>query len=77
MPAKLFVDTNVLVYIANESAELHHQMVEKFTRIADMYDLIISRQIIREYAVVMTRPGIVENPLTPAEVSDDIEKNGA
>ena len=74
MPAKLFVDTNVLVYVANTSSEFHQSVLEKFMQAAKTYELVISRQVIREYAVIMTRPGIVERPLTAQEVSEDIEK---
>ncbi|PXF56117.1 MAG: hypothetical protein C4B57_01345 [Deltaproteobacteria bacterium] len=37
-------------------------------------ELWISRQVLREYAVVMTRTGIVEKPLSPDEVAAGIEQ---
>ncbi len=74
MQDKLFLDTNILVYLANESDEWHEAVREKFYKLAAFYTFCISRQVIREYAVIMTRPGIVEQPLTPDEVAADIEK---
>jgi predicted nucleic acid-binding protein len=72
MRDKLFVDTNVLVYLTNESSEFHQGVLEQFEQISIAYDLFISRQVIREYAVIMTRPGIIEHPLTADEVVEDI-----
>ncbi len=74
MPAKLFVDTNILVYLANENAPQHHAVLEQIDAFAASYAMVISRQILREYAVVMTRPGLLETPLTPTEVADDLEQ---
>ena len=74
MPANLFVDTNILVYLANENAQQHQAVLEKIETLASSYEMVISRQILREYAVVMTRPGMLERPLTPGEVADDLEK---
>ncbi len=74
MADKLFIDTNILVYLANESSEFHHRTLIKFQHLAASHHLFVSRQIIREYAVIMTRPGILEFPLTPDEVVEDIEQ---
>lgn len=57
MPDKIFLDTNILVYLANEDSPFHLRSVEKFKEIAAKSELWISRQVLREYAVVMTRPG--------------------
>ncbi len=74
MQDRVFIDTNILVYIANESSEFHQKVLEKFKGLVDSHILFISRQVIREYAVIMTRPGIMEHPLTPDKVAEDIEK---
>ena len=74
MPDKIFLDTNILVYLANEDSPFHFRSAEKFKEIAGKSELWISRQVLREYAVVMTRPGIVEKPLSSNEVASDIEK---
>jgi predicted nucleic acid-binding protein len=74
MPDKIFVDTNILVYLANEDSSFHLRAAEKFKKITGKSELWISRQVLREYAVVMTRPGIVEKPLSSKEIASDIEK---
>lgn len=74
MQDKLFIDSNILIYIANESSQFHKKVLEKFKELSGSYALFISRQVVREYAVIMTRPGIIEHPLTPDEVAEDVEK---
>ena len=74
MPDKIFLDTNILVYLANEDSPFHLRAAEKFKEIVGKSELWISRQVLREYAVVMTRPGIVEKPLSVKDVASDIEK---
>ncbi len=74
MRDKIFLDTNILVYLANEDSPFHHEVSKKFKDIAGKYELWISRQVLREYAVVMTRQGIVESPLSSNEIVSDIEK---
>ncbi len=74
MRDKLFVDTNILVYLANESSDFHEAVSKQFQQVSTAYDLFISRQVLREYTVIMTRPGIIEHPLTPDEVVEDIHK---
>jgi len=71
---KLFIDTNILVYLSNESSAFHAPVLAQFTKLAEEYALYISRQVLREYAVIMTRPGIVAEPLTPDEVVEDMKK---
>ena len=74
MHDKVFIDTNILVYLANEDSPFHLGATEMFKKIAGKCELWISRQVLREYAVVMTRPGIVEKPLSSKDVASDIEK---
>jgi predicted nucleic acid-binding protein len=74
MPDRLFIDTNVLVYLVNEDSEFHRKIVGAFKRASGRYELWTSRQTLREYAVVMIRPDILEKPLSPNEVVSDIEK---
>ena len=74
MPDRLFIDTNILVYIANEDSDFHRKVVSGFKRTSSTYELWTSRQVLREYAVVMTRPDIMEKPLSLNEVISDIEK---
>jgi predicted nucleic acid-binding protein len=74
MPDRLFIDTNILVYLANEDSQFHRKVVGAFKRASGGYELWTSRQVLREYAVVMTRPDIMEKPLSIEEVISDIEK---
>ena len=74
MQDKIFLDINILVYLANEDSPFHLRSVEKFKELSGKYELWISRQVLREYAVVMTGPGIVEKPLSSNDVAADIEK---
>ena len=74
MRDKIFLDTNILVYLANEDSPFHLRIVKKFKEIARENELWILRQVLREYVVVMTRPGIIEKPLSSREIALDIEK---
>jgi len=76
MRDKIFVDTNILVYLSNEDSSFHVEVNKKFIEISAQYELWISRQVLREYAVVMSSPAIIEKPLTAEEVVQDIEKWG-
>ncbi|MGB9683211.1 MAG: type II toxin-antitoxin system VapC family toxin [bacterium] len=48
--------------------------MEKLRDILNESEVWISRQVLREYAVIMSRPGIIEVPLSPEEIASDIEK---
>jgi predicted nucleic acid-binding protein len=76
MRDKIFVDTNILVYLSNEDSSFHVEVNKKFIEISAQYELWISRQVLREYAVVMSSLAIIEKPLTAEEVVQDIEKWG-
>ena len=74
MQDKIFIDTNILVYMANEDSPFYSKVRKIFETIAGDYELWISRQILREYTVIMTRPESLEKPITPEEVISDLEK---
>jgi len=74
MPDRLFIDTNILAYLVNEDSQFHRKVVSGFKRASGRYELWTSRQVLREYAVVMTRHDIMEKPLSPKEVISDIKK---
>jgi len=74
MRDKVFLDTNILIYLVNEDSPFHDNVSNKFKEIASKGEIWISRQVLREYAVVMTRSGTVEKPLSPENVASDIEK---
>lgn len=66
-----FVDTNVLVYAAARSAPLRDQARNALARLASNEPLLVSRQTLREYIAVMTRPQTWGNPLTLAKAIAD------
>ncbi len=74
MSDKVFLDTNILVYLANQDSPFHASVKRNFTVIKRNYELWISRQVLREYAAVMTRETTVEKPLSPLAVVQDIRK---
>jgi predicted nucleic acid-binding protein len=62
---RIFLDTNVLVYAAVTSSPLNE--VSRSTIIEHKsrgFELWISRQVLREYLAVMTRPG--QFPISPS-----------
>ena len=75
MPDKIFFDTNILVYLSNEDSLFFQEVQKQFNSILNNnVEIWISRQILREYAVVMTRSEYVEKPLNKIEVLDDLER---
>ena len=70
----MFVDTNVLVYSRIIEAPLHHVARESLERVRLSNEpLRISRQIIREYVAVVTRPQTWLDPLTTEEALEEID----
>ena len=74
MKDRIFLDTNILVYLSDTGAEFHATVKEIFKDITEKYEIWISRQILREYAVVVSRKEDVEKPLKPQEITNDIAK---
>jgi predicted nucleic acid-binding protein len=74
MGDKIFLDTNILVYLANEDSSFHHGVLTRFRELSKQYELWISRQVLREYAVVMTGSAALEKPLSPKKVIADMER---
>jgi predicted nucleic acid-binding protein len=71
---KVFLDTNILVYLSNEDSSFYQDATRTFEKLTGEYESWVSRQVLREYAVIMTRPDIIEKPLSSIEVAIDIEK---
>ncbi len=71
---RIFLDTNILVYLANEDSVFHSAALLKFKEVSCNHEIWISRQVLREYAVVMTREGLVEKPLPSEEIVIDIKQ---
>ena len=74
MPDSVFLDTNILVHLANADSPQNASLTTAFDDLNKASELWISRQVLREYAVVMTRPGLMEKPITPRQLLSDIEK---
>jgi predicted nucleic acid-binding protein len=69
----VFVDTNILVY-ATQTTSPHRDAARDGLRrfIASEGRLCLSRQILREYLSVVTRPQLFLNPVPMAEALADI-----
>ncbi len=64
----IFVDTNVLILAASQSAELYQAARQKLTVVSRAGTLIwVSRQVLREYLAAMSRPRGFKHP-TPLSV---------
>lgn len=73
--SRVFIDTNVLVYAAVLRAPLHEQARRALQDLASSpSDLRISRQILREYAAVLTRSQEFTTPLSGTEVVSDVRR---
>jgi hypothetical protein len=66
-----FVDTNVLVYATASSAPFRDRARAALVRLAANEPLSVSRQILREYVAVMTRPQTWGRALSLAEAMMD------
>lgn len=75
MPDKLFLDTNILVYLSDEESIFHKEVLKQFETLQRKYELWISRQVLREYAVVITRASVSE--FLTDDLLDDLNKWGS
>ena len=66
-----FVDTNVLVYATATSARFRDRARAALVRLAADEQLSVSRQMLREYVAVMTRPQTWGRALSLAEAMTD------
>jgi len=74
MQDKTFVDTNILVYLSNQASPFHTGALKAFADIRNNFDLWISRQILREFAVVVSRPDFSEYPADSDSVTTALKK---
>jgi predicted nucleic acid-binding protein len=69
----VFVDTNVLVYASVATAPLHTVALGSLQRLhAAGVQTWLSRQVLREYLAVLTRPQTFSMPLPPAALAAQI-----
>lgn len=74
MQDRAFIDTNLLVHLANENSPYNSKLSQLVGSYKNNYDLWISRQVLREYAVVMSRPGVLETPLDSESLVSDLSR---
>jgi toxin-antitoxin system PIN domain toxin len=68
-----FIDTNVLVYANTKQSPMHDRALAALRQLWDGgADLWISRQVLREYLAVMTRPQLFATPLPIEAAIQDI-----
>jgi predicted nucleic acid-binding protein len=71
----IFIDTNVLIYANNRESplcEVARETLDELTRRGTT--LFVSNQIIREYLVIMTRPGFIEKPIPLESAIEDTKR---
>lgn len=70
-----FVDTNVLIQAAIVTAPLHAVAVARLAELsAAGAEFWISRQVLREYLAVLSRPQPYSAPLSPSELAADVTR---
>ena len=70
----IFLDTNILVYANIETAPMHSAALTAIEKIYQTKRPIwISRQVLREYLVIMTRPQAFTEPLPKPTVIERIK----
>lgn len=70
-----FIDTNVLVYSTVVQAPLHASARQSLDALrASATELWVSRQILREYLAVLTRPQTFTQPLPIAVLIADVQR---
>lgn len=69
----IFLDTNILVYANVSESPFHQAALEKIQNLYDTgIDLWISRQVLREFLMTLTRPQAFFNPQPVAIVVERI-----
>ena len=72
--SRIFIDTNILIYANLAQSPLHDQAVARFRGFEDAgIDLYISRQVLREYLAVMSRPGVLTQEIPLSSLIQDIQ----
>jgi predicted nucleic acid-binding protein len=70
----IFIDTNVLIYANVDEAPLHTLAVKTLTSLRDTgVELWTSRQVLREYLAVLTRPGAFASPPPSDALAGNVE----
>ncbi|HEY9852907.1 MAG TPA: PIN domain-containing protein [Leptolyngbyaceae cyanobacterium] len=72
-PKRIYLDTNVLAYIANTKAPQHRVALEIF-RPSETEILCVSSQVLAEFYSYITNPAILAQPLEPTEAISRIKR---
>jgi predicted nucleic acid-binding protein len=71
----LFIDTNILIYANNRASNLCEPARKKLDELTGKGNsLVISYQVLREYLVIMTRPGFFEKPVSVKTAVEDVTR---
>lgn len=74
MEGKVFIDTNVLIYANLALSPFHRHATERLQRLDEQnIELWISRQTLREYLAVMTRPGDLTGTIPIKSLLEDVQ----
>jgi len=74
MAVRAFLDTNIVLRLVNSGLAEHSQVQRLVQTVRDENrELWISRQVIREYLVQVTRPGVLAVPLSGEQVRIHIQ----
>lgn len=72
-PKRIYLDTNVLAYVANTQAPQHGAALEIF-RPCETEILCVSSQVLAEFYSYITNPAILAKPLEPTEAISRIKR---
>ena len=71
---KIFVDTNLLIYANLAQSPFYAQSTSKLKELEQQgADFFISRQVLREYLSVMTRPGLLTDEIPIESLVEDVK----
>ena len=72
-PKRIYLDTNVLAYVANTRAPQHRAALEVL-RPSETEILCVSSQVLAEFYSYVTNPAILAKPLEPTEAISRIKR---
>lgn len=69
----VFLDTNILVYASVAESPVHTRAVDALRNLARSgTELWISRQVLREFLAVLTRPQLFSPPVSPTKLTSAV-----
>jgi predicted nucleic acid-binding protein len=72
--SRVFIDTNILVYANLAQSPFHGKAVASLREFEDIGLLYVSRQVLREYLAVMTRPGTLTHDIPVSSLIQDVQE---